>query len=137
MKRTEAREQIFKVIFQLGFYDEEHIVEQIDIYLDNLEEEIKSIVTEKDRQFIVNEVEGTLANLKDIDEIISKSAKGWKLSRLSKVDLNILRLAIYEIKHDDSIPVNVSINEAINLAKKYSSDEAPAFINGVLGHVVL
>ena len=73
----------------------------------------------------------------DVDEIISNSSKGWKINRLSKVDLNILRLAIYEIKYNESIPVNVSINEAINLAKKYSSDEAPAFINGVLGHVVL
>ena len=71
----------------------------------------------------------------EIDRIINDSARGWKTGRMNKVDLTILRLAVYELKWDEEIPVGVAINEAVELAKKFSGDEGPAFVNGVLGKV--
>ena len=69
----------------------------------------------------------------EIDAMINENATGWKTTRMNKVDLSILRLAVYEMKFDDDVPVKVAINEAVELAKRFSGDEGPAFINGVLG----
>ncbi len=132
MSRTTAREHAFKILYQMQVAPEE-IESTVSLYLENFAEET---VNEQDRAFIVQEIVGTTSREKELDEKISGALKGWTLNRLSKVDLAILRLAVYEILHDDSIPESVSINEAINLAKKYSQDAAPAFINGVLGSVV-
>lgn len=132
MSRTSAREHAFKILYQMQVAPEE-IESTVNLYLENFAEEA---VNDSDRAFIVQEIVGTTSRTKELDEKIAGALKGWTLSRLSKVDLAILRLAVYEILHDDSIPVSVSINEAINLAKKYSQDAAPAFINGVLGSVV-
>lgn len=132
MSRTSAREHAFKILYQMQVAPEE-IESTVNLYLENFAEEA---VTDSDRAFIVQEIVGTTSRSEELDEKIAGALKGWTLSRLSKVDLAILRLAVYEILHDDSIPVSVSINEAINLAKKYSQDAAPAFINGVLGSVV-
>ncbi len=71
--------------------------------------------------------------LPEIDARIGETAQGWKLSRLAKVDLAILRLAVYEMKYDEDVPVGVAINEAVELSKKFGGDESPAFINGILG----
>jgi N utilization substance protein B len=89
-------------------------------------------VEEADKAFILSEVEGVHEHMAEIDAMIEQSAKGWDLSRMNKVDLAILRLAVYEMKYGET-PIGVAINEAVELAKKFSSDEAPAFINGVLG----
>ena len=70
-----------------------------------------------------------------IDAIINKYAKGWKTERMNKADLSILRLAIFEMLYDEKVPVKVAINEAVELSKKYSSENGPAFINGILGKV--
>ena len=70
-----------------------------------------------------------------IDEMLNEHVTGWKTSRMNKVDLSILRLAVYEMKYDEDVPVGVAINEAVELAKKYSGDEGPAFINGVLARL--
>lgn len=132
MSRTSAREHAFKILYQMQVAPEE-IESTVDLYLENFVEEP---VSDSDRAFIVQEIVGTTANTAVLDEKISGALKGWTLRRLSKVDLAILRLAVYEILHEESIPASVSINEAINLAKKYSQDAAPAFINGVLGSIV-
>ena len=71
----------------------------------------------------------------EIDGILNENAKGWKTARMNKVDLTILRLAVYEINWDEEIPVGVAINEAVELAKKFSGDDSPAFVNGVLGRI--
>ena len=75
-------------------------------------------------------------SLKEIDEIIETKAKSWTIDRIAKMDLPILRVAIFEIKHREDIPVGVSINEAVELAKKFGSDDSAKFINGLLGQVV-
>jgi len=67
--------------------------------------------------------------------MLNEHVTGWKTSRMNKVDLSILRLAVYEMKYDEDVPVGVAINEAVELAKKYSGDEGPAFINGVLARL--
>ena len=72
----------------------------------------------------------------EIDEKINEVAKGWKTQRMGKADLSILRLAVYEMKYDEEIPVNVAINEAVELAKKFGSDDSPAFVNGILAKLV-
>ena len=77
-----------------------------------------------------------VSGLAEIDEAIDAVAEGWKTGRMGKVDLTLIRLAVYEMKYDEDVPVGVAINEAVELAKKYGTDESPAFINGVLAKLV-
>ncbi len=132
MSRRNARKNAFFLLFQMDFNQEEEYEQVKEIFF----AEKKEPVEEEDKQFIVNEVEGTRSHLKEIDLIIGESAKGWNTDRMSKVDLAILRLAVYELRFGEDTPVGVAINEAVELAKKFSSDEAPGFINGILGKVV-
>lgn len=131
MSRRNARTNAFYLLFQMDFNKLEEFEQVKDIFFEEQEEP----VGEEDKKFILGEVEGTKSHLSEIDEIIGNYAKGWDTNRMSKVDLAILRLAMYEINYSETTPVSVSINEAVELAKKFSSDEAPAFINGILGKV--
>lgn len=79
---------------------------------------------------------GVVENLESLDSVIEKYAVGWKLSRISAVSLSVMRLALYEMLNIDDVPVNVALNEAVELAKIYDTDEAPAFINGILNAAV-
>ena len=83
----------------------------------------------------MQKTEAVIEKLEEIDAILNEKATGWKTSRMNKVDLAILRLAVYEIKWDDDVPVKVAINEAVELAKKFSGEEGPAFVNGVLAKI--
>lgn len=133
MSRIIAREHILKVLYQIDFHPDYTLRDIFDIHF---EHGVSEKLGEEDHKFIENEVNGTREHLEEIDELIEKASKGWKLSRMSKLDLTILRLAVYEMKFASDIPVNVAINEAINLAKKFSGHQAPAFINGVLGNII-
>ncbi len=128
MKRAELREHIFKVIFGLEFNEENEMNEQIELYFDQLEEDAK----EKDLSYIRTKVQKVAEKVEEIDTLINENTKGWKTTRMNKADLSILRLAVYEMKWDDEVPVGVAIDQAVELAKKYSSDDGPSFINGVL-----
>ena len=128
MGRSELREHIFKMIFGLEFTEEEQIEKQLELYLDQLDE-----VSEKDRSYMLAKAKAIAEKVCEIDAMINENATGWNMSRMNKVDLSILRLAVYEMKFDDDVPVKVAINEAVELAKRFSGDEGPAFINGVLG----
>lgn len=128
MGRSELREHIFKMIFGLEFTEEEQIEKQLELYLDQLDE-----VSEKDRSYMLAKAKAIAEKVCEIDAMINEYATGWKTTRMNKVDLSILRLAVYEMKFDDDVPVKVAINEAVELAKRFSGDEGPAFINGVLG----
>ena len=126
MKRREAREQAFILIFErsINHYTTDEIIDAAetcsDIRIDEFAERIASGAEKEEEQ---------------IDALIQKSIRGWKMNRLSKVSLALLRMAIYEILFEEDIPVSVSITEAIDLAKKYGgADDAP-FVNGVLGTV--
>lgn len=128
MGRRELREQIFKLLFRVEFHPLEDMPEQEKL----LFEEEENAVSEKDEQYILKKYEDIVSRLEIIDEMINKEAKGWETGRMGKVDLTLIRLAVYEMKYDDDIPTGVAINEAVELAKKFGQDNSPSFINGVL-----
>lgn len=131
MSRRSVRKNGFYLLFQMDFSDKEEFETVKEIFFSQQEEP----VTEEEKALILERVEGAKEHLEELDALIGECAKGWDTNRMNKVDLTILRLAIYEMKYVDDIPVGVAINEAVELAKKFSSDEAPAFINGILGKV--
>ena len=131
MGRTELRQHIFKMLFLIEFNEKDEMSEQIELYLDNLED-----LSEKDREYIEKKYHAVVDKVEEIDNLLNTNTTGWKTARMNKVDLTILRLATYELKWDEDVPVGVAINEAVELAKRYSSEEGPAFVNGVLGKLV-
>ena len=126
MRRSKVREHIFKMLFSIGF-DAADADEQIELYLEQVEE-----ASEEERGYMRKKVKDIAAHEEEIDAMINEHTTGWKTGRMNKVDLSVLRLAVYEMKWDDEVPVKVAINEAVELAKNFS-DEGPAFVNGVLG----
>ena len=130
MTRREIRELIFKMVFRVEFHTEEEIPEQLRLFMDALDQ-----AGEKDRAYIEHKVEDLLAHLTEIDEIIDASATNWKTSRMTKVELTLIRLAVYEMKFEEGVPTGVAINEAVELAKAYGEDNSPAFVNGVLARI--
>lgn len=130
MGRKKARDNAFKCIYQLGF---ENCNELEDIlrycYEENQNEE-------EEKQYIASVINGVKENLEKIDDIILSKLKNWSIQRIAKVDLAILRLAIYEIMYRDDIPVKVSANEAVELAKNYGNSDSKSFVNGVLAKVI-
>lgn len=126
MKRNEQREQAFILIFEKNFRE------------DSIEEIIEDAVNAelyKDNQYSEKCFRGVYENLEELDTIISENLTGWKIDRISKVSLSVLRLAIYEMKYVDEVPEGVAINEAIELCKKYSTADDASFVNGVLGSI--
>ena len=130
MSRTELREHIFRMLFRVEFNNAEEMKEQEQFYFDELEE-----ATGKDQEYILNKYRAIDEKKAEIDKLLNEVTEGWKTTRMNRVDLTILRLATYEIKWDEDVPTGVAINEAVELAKKYSSDDGPAFVNGVLAKV--
>ena len=122
MNRTEQREQAFCLVFQSLFNNDETLA----IYEENV-----AAVGDFARELF----EGVSSKEQELDDVINKYSKGWKANRLPKVNLAILRLAIYEIKYLEDVPNSVAINEAVELAKKYSGEGDYSFINGILGSV--
>lgn len=131
MSRTELREHIFRMLFRVEFNNAEEMKEQEAFYFDELEE-----ATGKDQDYILDKYRAIVEKKEEIDALLNEVSEGWKTSRMNRVDLTILRLAVYEIKWDEDVPTGVAINEAVELAKKYSSDEGPSFVNGILAKVV-
>ena len=128
MKRRELREHIFELLFRVEFNNQEEMPEQIRLFFEDMEE-----LEEKDQSYMEKKYASIMERLPELDRLIGETAEGWKVSRMGKVDLTILRLAVYEMKYDEDVPVGVAINEAVELSKKFGSDESPAFINGILG----
>lgn len=127
ISRYKSREQAFILCFEKIFNDYS-ITEICEDTLDCRDIEIDS--------FAIELADGVQGNISQIDELISQNIKkGWKISRISKVSLSILRLAVYEMLYVESVPISVSINEAVELAKKYSSPDDSGFVNGVLGAI--
>lgn len=131
MGRRELREQIFKLLFRIEFNEKEDMPEQEKLFFDD-----ENTVDEKAERYIIKKYEDIVSKLDTIDEMINKEAKGWETARMGKVDLTLIRLAVYEIKYDDEIPAGVAINEAVELAKKFGQDNSSGFINGVLAKFV-
>lgn len=130
MKRREQRECIFQLLFRVEFNRQEDMPEQESLYMDDIREE--QAVREKDEAYILGKYSRIVGELPKIDTMLDQVSRGWKTSRMGKVELTVLRLAVYEMKFDEDIPEKVAINEAVELARKFGGDDAPAFVNGVL-----
>lgn len=130
MNRRNIREHVFRMVFEKDFYERAELPGQLLLYLDDVEalQEEKDYLMERALQVV------DLAD--EIDQEIDETSESWRISRIGKVDLAILRLAVYEIRHDEAIPVSVAINEAVELAKKYGGDRSYGFINGILAKMV-
>ena len=130
MNRTAIREQAFKLIYSLEIQKSSN-AEEIELFIEN-----NAILENEDKEYIKEMANGIKENNQDISNTIQKNLKkDWTIERISKVDLSILKLAIYEIKYKN-IPFKVAINEAVELAKRYGEDQSSSFINGVLANVV-
>lgn len=131
MSRTELREHIFRMLFRIEFNSAEEMKEQEGFYFEDLEE-----ATGKDQEYILDKYRAIVEKKEEIDTLLNEVSEGWKTTRMNRVDLTIMRLAVHEIKWDEDVPTGVAINEAVELAKKYSSDDGPSFVNGILAKVV-
>ena len=129
MIRSELREHVFKMVFQIEFNEPADMPEHFELYMDSLER-----ATDQDRTYIETKYKAILEKISEIDALIEKSNDG-KTTRMNKADLAILRLAVYEMKWDEDVPVGVAINEAVELAKRFSGESGPAFVNGVLARL--
>lgn len=128
MSRRELRERIFKLLFRVEFNQKEEMPEQTVLFFE--EEENRTDAADAD--YITGKFNGILEKLEEIDDALNDKVEGWNTLRMGKVDLTILRLAVYEVLFDEEIPTGVAINEAVELAKKFGQDSSPSFVNGVL-----
>ncbi len=127
MTRRELREQVFKMLFRAEFHNTGDMLEQI---AEGGGEE--AAWSEKDAAYITDKCKRIVERIEGIDREINAVSEGWKTSRMGKVDLTLIRLAVYEMRYEEEIPVKVAINEAVELAKKYGTDDSSSFVNGVL-----
>ena len=136
MSRRELREHIFKFLFRIEFNDREEMPEQEQFFFEMLkmeaQEERTHKVKDEDDAYISTKSNKIIEKLDELDAMINKQAKGWTTQRMGKVDLTILRLAVYEIVFDEDVPTGVAINEAVELAKRFGQEESSGFVNGVL-----
>lgn len=134
MTRREQREHIFKLLFFVEFYEKEELGTQVQAYFgeswDDEEPE------KKDVTYVCEKFDRICEKLPQIDALLAGASEGWKMNRIGKVELALLRLATYEIRFDEKIPDGVAINEAVELAKKFGSTQASAFVNGILAKLV-
>ena len=131
MKRSAIRELAFRLIYSLQIQKEEELEEQIELYL-----ECNEVNENEAKEYIKDAILGIKENIKDIQGLIEKNLKSdWKIDRISKIDLSLLKLAIYEIKYK-KIPYKVAINECLELSKKYGEESSKNFVNGILASVV-
>jgi len=128
MNRKLTREELMKLLYQMDM-NEEFTLERSEKYLTTIDN------LKIDEKYYKKTSTNFIENLNKINELIKEYSSEWKLNRIAKIDIAIMRLAITEMKYDDDIPVSVSINEAIELCKKYSSDDSHKFINGILGNI--
>ena len=142
MTRRQIREEIFKIIFQADFHAQEDLPEQVDLFLQDEsepEKETEEFPVKSDKEleqekYIADKSSDIFAHVEEIDAIIDEAVEGWKTSRMAKVDLSLIRLAFYEIRYE-KLPKGIAINEAVELAKTYGTDQSAGFVNGVLARI--
>lgn len=132
MGRREQREQIFRLLFRVEFHSPEDMPEQVRLFLEDTE----TIPHEKDAELISNRVKAVQEKIPEIDKILNDNTEKWDTRRIGKVELTVLRLAVYEMLFDEEIPNSVAINEAVELAKTYGQDSSGGFVNAILGKIV-
>lgn len=147
MTRREAREHCFKMLFCQDFYPAEEKEGQLERYFeapledvtneDGVDEVLHEVaLKDEDKKNLEERVEKIMVRIPELDEKINTVAEGWKTGRMGRVELTILRLAVFEMKDDEEIPEKVAINEAVELAKKFGGDDSPAFVNGILAKMI-
>lgn len=136
--RRQAREITLCLVFDFGFNSDEKPEELLDLYITYFPETDEEKMTEqiKENEYISNVYFGVAENIENLDEIIANCSIKWKTERISRVCMSILRLAVYELLYMKDIPEEVTVNEAVELAKKYDTDDSYTFVNGVLGAVI-
>ena len=128
MNRRGIREQVFKLLFRAEFNTPDQMEEQARFFFDSGD----FTATPADEKAIIEKTRKIMDTIPELDQMIGSGLKGWRLDRVGKVELAILRLAVYEIYFDDDVPAGAAINEAVELAKKFGQDNAGPFVNGVL-----
>lgn len=147
MTRRALREHCFKMLFCTDFYPPEEAGEQIEDYFQSEPEEetdeggktelLHAVgLSGEEEAECRKKLDECLERLPEIDRVLSEISEGWKLRRMGRVELTILRLACFELRFDESVPNRVAINEAVELAKKFGGDDSPAFVNGILAKLV-
>ncbi len=139
-KRTQGREYALQILYQFEMNPEESLGETIHSFWEEQDESALEAAKEGDsseeiRRFAESLVQGTQGHLAEIDEIIRRATQNWELNRMAAIDRNILRFAVYELLYREDIPPKVTINEAVNIAKKFSQEESGKFVNGVLDKI--
>ena len=146
MTRRQIRETAFRILFALNFCPADQMQEQLDLYYtDHAQIEIDDLMEEEDQKAVIridqaswadvtDKCLGAAGHLAEIDRMIDQSSRGWKRSRMTKVDLTLLRLAIYEIAFE-KLDAGIAINEAVELAKHYGTEKSPSFVNGILAKI--
>lgn len=142
MSRRKIREHLLCMLFRKEFYKNQELKEQFFMYLERIETlpedmdpEDQNSIEKPDPQeeaYMEDKLSAILSRMEEIDETLKKASSGWQLNRMGRIDLAILRLAVYEMNYDGDVPIKVAINEAVELAKKYGGNQSPAFVNGVL-----
>ncbi len=141
MTRRELREHIFREVFTSQFYsqNDEECQQQLDLYFthaggDDLEFPPDE-VEEEQREEILQKAQDVLSHVEEIDKVIDETSVGWTVERMNRTDLAVLRLGVYELLFDESIPAGVAINEAVLLARKFGGEDSYSFVNGILGKI--
>ncbi|MDD2485574.1 MAG: transcription antitermination factor NusB [bacterium] len=128
-KRSRARERAFQILFQIDV----GCIDAGEAIKNTLEE---TQLSEEARNFAIALVQGTLEHINELDELIAKHARGWTIERMVNVDRTIIRMAVYELLYHTEVPYKVTINEAVELAKKYGTEDSGLFVNGILGGII-
>lgn len=136
MRRHELREQVFKLLFRIEFNTPEDMQEQLNLYCNGFgAEEEETPIRVIDMEKASDRFEQIQDKIADIDVLINANTKGWDTNRMGKVELTVLRLAVFEMRYDEDIPDNVAINEAVEIAKKYGQEGSGGFVNAILGKI--
>lgn len=132
MNRHELRDRVFKLLFRIEFNTEEDMLEQVKLFCNDDE---YGTIDEKDTEYVTAKYEAVLSRIEEIDKLINDNATGWDTKRMGKVDVTVLRLAVYEMCFDEDIPEGVAIDEAVEIAKTYGQETSGAFVNAILTKV--
>lgn len=139
MSRKNAREDTFRIIFE-SLINTLEPQQYLENYFEAIEEGGESAFLNKpagsDNEYVERTLKGVLAKKEELDKIISENLVDWKVERISKVSVAAMRLALYEIMYADDIPLNVAVNEAVEIAKKYDGVQCGSFVNGALGSAI-
>lgn len=140
MTRSLVREHLFKLLFRVEFNSKEDMPQQVKFFFEDSikDEDVKNPaadIPEEDAKYIRNKYDAIIERLPEIDDKIGNASNGWSVSRIGKVELAILRLAVYEMLYDDDIPVGVAIDEAVELSKRFGQDSSSSFVNGILATI--